>query len=110
MSARLVVAFAVGLITLGMSPSMAAGPTVTVRLFQFRPGQVQVAANSEVIWANDDDIKHTVTSGSPERPDARFDLELAEKGATRSFRFTQAGVYPYFCNRHHHMRGEVRVD
>ena len=110
MSARLAVAVAAGLITLGMSPSMAAGPTINVRLFQFRPAQVQVAANSEVMWANDDDIKHTVTSGSPERPDGRFDLELGEKGATGRFRFAQPGVYPYFCNRHQHMRGEVRVN
>jgi len=90
--------------------SMAAAPTVNVRVFQFRPGQIEVAANTDVLWINDDDIQHTITSGTPERPDGRFDLKLADKGARASVKLDRPGVYPYFCSRHQQMRGEIRVN
>lgn len=94
----------------GLTSATAATPTVNVRIFQFRPAQVQVASGTDVTWTNDDDIQHTVTSGTPERPDGRFDLKLGEKGATASLRLDRPGVYPYFCSRHQHMRGEIRVN
>ncbi len=61
-------------------------------------------------WTNQDDIEHTVTSGTPDRPDGRFNSRLAGKGATFSFTFTEPGTYSYFCNRHQSMRGQVRVN
>jgi plastocyanin len=63
-----------------------------------------------VTWTNRDDITHTVTSGTPERRDGRFDAPLAGTGATATLQFTDPGVYPYFCDRHRSMRGEIRVN
>lgn len=76
---------------------------VTVRLFQFQPGEVAVKAGGSVVWTNQDEIKHTVTAEA-------FSLALAGKGATASHRFTEPGVYRYRCERHPNMRGEVRVN
>jgi plastocyanin len=90
----------------------APGPSpsgVTVRLFQFTPGRIEVPAGATVTWTNQDDIAHTVTSGTPERPEARFDAALAGKGATVTVELREPGVYPYFCHRHQSMRGEIRV-
>ena len=84
--------------------------SVDIRLFQFQPGQLQVKAGTPVTWTNQDDIEHTVTSGTPERPDGRFNFVLSGKGTTSRFTFTEAGTYPYFCNRHQSMRGEIRVN
>ena len=86
------------------------GPAaVTIKTFGFGPKVLQVTAGTTVVWTNEDDIEHTITSGAPDRPDGAFDHALAAKGATASVRFDTAGTWSYFCTRHSFMRGEVRV-
>lgn len=99
------------LMVMGMAPvsrprSVAA---VSVRLFQFAPDTLVVPAGTRVTWTNSDDIEHTVTGGEGEHADGRFAGSLAAKGAVFSFTFERPGAYPYFCDRHHFMRGLVRV-
>ena len=89
---------------------LAADPVaVEVKVFQFRPKTLEISGESAVTWVNQDEIEHTVTSGLPGGGDGKFDAALAGKGATATVRFTEPGVYPYFCSRHQAMRGEVRV-
>jgi plastocyanin len=88
---------------------MAAPGDVEVRLFLFKPAAVEVKAGSAVTWVNEDEIRHTVTSGVPDGRDGKFDEALAGKGTRATVKFDQPGVYPYFCSRHQAMRGEVRV-
>jgi plastocyanin len=102
-------ALVAGLTCLGAAAPGPSQPAVTVRLFQFTPGQVEVSAGTKVTWTNQDDIAHTVTSGTPERREDRFDAALAGKGATATVELREPGVYPYFCSRHQSMRGEIRV-
>jgi plastocyanin len=104
-------ALAVGAGTLMLAVAAPARPQdgVTVHLFQFRPGQIEVKAGTRLTWTNQDDITHTVTSGTPEQRDDRFELPLDGRGATGTVRLEQPGVYPYFCRRHQSMRGEIRV-
>ena len=104
------VACAVSLILAGLSLAAATESAVEVRVFRFGPGRVEVAAGSRVTWTNQDDITHTVTSGTPERPDGRFNQRLAGKGTVTTVEFKDPGVYPYFCDRHPSMRGEIRVN
>lgn len=85
-------------------------PGVTIRLFQFRPSPLAVATGTPVTWENQDEIKHTITSGTPEKRDGRFSVELNGKGTSGTVQFTQTGVYPYFCEKHQSMRGEIRVN
>lgn len=82
---------------------------VVVKVFQFRPGRLEVKVGGAVTWVNQDDIHHTMTSGTPESPGGRFDATLAGKGGTTTVTFAERGVYPYFCSRHQAMRGEIRV-
>ena len=82
---------------------------VVVRLFQFQPSPLEVAAGAAVTWTNHDDTLHTVTSGTPGAADGRFDGSLAGKETTYTFTFSQPGTYAYFCSRHDSMQGEVRV-
>jgi plastocyanin len=82
---------------------------VEVRVFQFKPGRVEVKVGSSVTWLNQDDISHTVTSGTPGSPTSAFDATLAGQGARTTVTFAERGVYPYFCSRHQAMRGEVSV-
>ncbi len=83
--------------------------TIDIQTFQFQPKQLEVKAGATVTWINQDDIRHTVTSGAPDNKDGRFDATLAGKGAKFSFTFSQPGTYSFFCDRHQHMRGEITV-
>jgi plastocyanin len=87
-----------------------ADPEVTIKLFQFKPTPIEVKAGTRVTWTNTDPITHTVTSGTPENRDGQFNSPLAGNGTSFSFTFTRAGTYSYFCDRHQHMRGEIRVN
>jgi len=83
---------------------------VTIQTFQFQPGDLAVQAGTRVTWTNQDAITHTVTSGTPETRDGRFNSPLAGQGTTFAYTFTQPGTYPYFCDRHQSMRGQIRVN
>ena len=98
------------LVLAGLSTAAPNESQVGVRVFQFQPGQVEVRAGSRVTWTNQDDITHTVTSGTPEQRDGRFDQRLDGKGAAASVELTAPGIYRYFCSRHPSMRGEIRVN
>jgi plastocyanin len=84
-------------------------PSVTIQTFQFKPTPIEVPAGSKVTFTNQDDITHTVTSGTPESRDGKFSHQLAGKGASATVELTPRGVYPYFCERHRSMRGEIHV-
>jgi plastocyanin len=79
---------------------------VTIKLFQFQPGRIEVRPGSTVTWMNDDEILHTVTS---EEKENGFNASLDGKGKSFSRTFSQSGTYSYYCDRHQHMRGEVLV-
>jgi plastocyanin len=82
------------------------GANVTIKLFQYQPGRLQVRAGTTVTWLNEDDIFHSITA---DKKDGRFDAPLDGKGKSFSFTFTKPGIYSYYCDRHEHMRGEIEV-
>jgi plastocyanin len=84
-------------------------PQVEIRVFQFRPGRLAIKAGTKVAWTNQDNITHTVTSGTPDARNGHFGQRLEGKGATATVEFSEPGVYAYFCERHPSMRGEIRV-
>jgi plastocyanin len=98
------------LVLAGVSLAATTESAVEVRVFQFGPRQMEVEAGTRVTWTNRDDIIHTVTSGTPGSPDGRFDQPLGGQGATTTVEFKDPGVYPYYCDRHPSMRGEIRVN
>ena len=83
--------------------------TVDIRSFGFRNAAIEVPVGTRVTWTNRDAVEHTVTSGVADSSDGRFTGTLHGAGATFSHTFDQAGTYRYFCDRHHFMRGEIRV-
>src|SRR5262245_53966497 len=83
---------------------------VSVQLFQFRPATLTVKPGTRVTWTNRDDIRHTMTAGTPEQRAGTFALVLDGAGATAGMEFTTPGVYPYFCERHRDMLGQVRIE
>ena len=101
-------AVALGLLVTFSAPASTA-QNVTIQTFQFKPTPIEVPAGARVSFTNEDDITHTITSGTPESPDGKFSHRLEGKGASAAVDLTKPGVYPYFCERHRSMRGEIRV-
>ena len=83
---------------------------VTIRTFQFAPDTLRVTAGTRVVWTNADEIEHTVTSGTLDARDDRFDSVVPKRGATYSAVFEKPGTYRYFCERHRFMSGTVIVN
>ncbi len=83
----------------------------------FDPKEVHIAVGDTVVWHNDDAAGHTVTSGKPGENDSGtlFDSTKDPAGflvkPTKSWQhtFDKAGSYPYFCQVHPWMLGEVDV-
>jgi plastocyanin len=81
---------------------------VEVRVFQFSPDTLHIKIGEVVRWTNRDAIEHTITGGSPQRPDASWNVVLQE-GAAGTRSFGRTGTFTYFCDRHQFMRGTVHV-
>ena len=94
----------------GIATAASTETQIAVQVFQFRPGQVDVKAGTRVTWTNGDEITHTVTSGTPAERGGRFAQRLEGRGAAATVELKTPGVYPYFCERHPSMRGEIRVN
>ena len=88
----------------------------------FGPKVIEAQVGETITWTNGDDVLHTVTSGLPQkqgvpgvskgkpsRPDGAFDGDLDGAGATFETTIDEPGTYPYFCEVHSGMQGEVRV-
>ncbi len=99
----------------------ASGTQVDVVNFAFKPKKLDIDAGTTVVWTNQDDILHTVTSGVGQKqgipgvtkdkeakPDGMFDQEVDFED-TFEFTFDQAGTFKYFCAIHPGMTGVVTV-
>jgi plastocyanin len=82
---------------------------VEISVFSYKPSELTVSVGTTVVWTNQDDITHTVSSGTSDHPGGPLSGTLPGKGATYSFKFDTAGEYPYFCNVHPSMVGKVIV-
>lgn len=68
----------------------------------FRPGSVTIDADDTVTWVNLDDDPHTATG-------AGFDTGIMQPGDVVTLTFAVPGSYPYSCQIHPEMVGEVIV-
>lgn len=86
----------------------------------YLPTKITISTNDTVIWTNQDQEKHSVTSGESSgragvsgksgTPDGKFDSGLFGLGQTWSYQFMQPGTFPYFCSIHPWMYGIVVVE
>ena len=87
------------------APARAADTEVKISNFTFNPVAVTVKAGTTVVWTNEDDIPHTVTSATLAFKSAALDTDQKF-----SFTFTTPGSYKYFCSLHPHMTGTIVVE
>ena len=96
--------------------------TARIKVFAFQPGRLKVEKGAVVTWINDDDIGHTVTSGTRTyaagdtgkvesvKKDGKFDHVLDGAGTKATYTFNEAGTFHYFCDRHPGMEADVVVE
>lgn len=70
---------------------------------QFQPRVRVVTPGSTVEFPNDDPFSHNVFS----KMNGGFDTGVYGRGKTRDNEFTEAGIYPLYCNIHPRMTGFV---
>jgi plastocyanin len=75
-----------------------------VQDFIFRPAQLEIAAGTTIVWANNGQVMHTVSA-----KDGSFDSGPIEPGERRSITFSRAGTFPFHCTPHPFMRGVIVV-
>jgi len=79
----------------------------------FTPDTLRVRPDATVVWKNMDDVRHTITSGSPDNIQMPLNSDLIEKDKAYEFVFSRAeqhtGKFLYFCQVHPLMRGEIIV-
>src|SRR5262245_31866415 len=80
-----------------------------IKLFQFKPKTIEVAAGTTVKWQNGDQIEHSVTAGIPGKPSGAFDSGLFTKDQSFDHTFSEPGTFTYFCKRHTNMTATVVV-
>ncbi|MGE3873504.1 MAG: plastocyanin/azurin family copper-binding protein [Parvibaculaceae bacterium] len=91
------------------APLHADSVSVDIKLFQFKPKELEVKKGDTVTWTNGDAIEHSVTSGKPGKPTNGFDSDFFTQGGSFSHTFDEAGSFTYFCKRHPSMQARVKV-
>ena len=83
--------------TLTATPTPTEQPSVNVNItnLNFVPTTVYVPIGKTVIWTNNDDVIHTITSVT-----GSFDSGSIDPGTTYSYTFNQTGTYEYSCTIH----------
>lgn len=85
--------------------SSSKGMEVTIEKFAFQPKELSVPVGTKVVWTNNDEEPHTVTS-----PGEQFKSSKAlDGGDTYSVTFSKPGIYTYFCTVHPFMTGTIVV-
>ena len=79
------------------TPTPTEQPSVNVNItnLNFVPTTVYVPIGKTVIWTNNDDVIHTITSVT-----GSFDSGSIDPGTTYSYTFNQTGTYEYSCTIH----------
>src|SRR6185369_3453896 len=76
---------------------------------QFSPATIAIEPGQSIIWLNDDTMDHTSTSGPEGSPDGNWSSGNLAPGATFAHTFAAAGTFPYYCEYHSGMVGQVVV-
>jgi parallel beta-helix repeat protein len=78
-----------------------ADAVVHIRGMRFEPRDVTVKPGQTVVWVNDDNLVHTITSGTGTLPShTPLSSSFLTRGQTFRYSFGEAGTYEYLCLPH----------
>jgi plastocyanin len=77
----------------------------------FKPATLKIGEGTTVKWTNEDDVLHTVTSGTPEGSSSGtiFDSSYLSGGKTYEHPFKKTGTFKYYCTLHPYMTSKIVV-
>jgi plastocyanin len=78
--------------------------SVAIEDFYFEPGNVAIQPGDTIIWVNEGNSPHTVTSDN-----GQFYSEVLNPGESFMLTFPEAGTFTYYCEIHPSMTGSVTV-
>ena len=96
--------------TMIIMPVKAARPDCGPNDECYIPSKMTVKPGETVYWKNQDAAFHSVTSGFYDDPDGLFDSELLDPEDIFSYKFTEEGIYDYYCTLHPWMKGVILVE
>jgi plastocyanin len=76
--------------------------------FAFVPAEIKIKAGTIVIWTNNDNSPHTVSSDSGGK--AELNSITLSQGNKYNHTFARVGTFNYHCNYHNTMKGKVVVE
>jgi len=84
---------------------------ITIADGQFQPGNLTITRGGTVVWLNNDDGSHTITSGMPNGTSigTRFDSDYLTPQKTFEHRFGSTGNFTYFDRLNPELRGVITV-
>ena len=74
------------------------------------PSTFSIKVGETVMWRNQDAAFHSVTSGSYDKPDEKFDSGHLDPDQSFSYTFFEEGEFDYFCTLHPWMEGKILVE
>ena len=96
--------------TMIIMPVKAARPDCGPNDECYIPSKMTVKPGETVYWKNQDAAFHSVTSGFYGDPDGLIDSELLDPEDIFSYKFTEEGIYDYYCTLHPWMKGIILVE
>ena len=96
--------------TMIIMPVKAARPDCGPNDECYIPSKITIKHGETVYWKNQDAAFHSVTSGFYGDPDGLFDSELLDPEDIFSYKFTEEGIYDYYCTLHPWMKGIILVE
>lgn len=88
--------------------------SVAITANSFQPSSLTISAGTQVVWTNNANISHTVTSTdgiTPNNPTySPLNSSFIQPQGTFSFVFAQPGSYTYRCEPHGEMKGMIVVE
>lgn len=87
------------------TPVAAGATTVRIAGFAFDPPALTVPPGTTVAWSNEDAAPHTATALG-----GAFDSGILDPGGAFSHTFAEPGRFPYRCEVHPSMQGEIVVE
>jgi plastocyanin len=78
--------------------------TVAIEDFYFEPANAAIQPGDTIIWVNEGNEPHTVTS-----VDGQFDSQVLNPGESFMLTFPESGTFSYYCEIHPSMTGSVSV-
>lgn len=95
---------------------------VKISGYAYSPQEINISPGDTVIWTNEDEETHSVTTFKPpsgkdlkkleqgdKKHDGKINSGLFEKVGKFKYTFKKAGSYYYFCSSHIFMVGKVSV-